>query len=124
MLNITPSKNTFVENAKAGRLLPVYAELPFISPQNIYESMNKPLSFLLESIKGPENISRYSFIGSDPFLTCKVKNSSIEIHHKTTEFASSKSPLRILKELLSKYKTCSDKNLPPLYRGSNRHDKL
>ena len=118
MLNITPSKNTFVENAKAGRLLPVYAELPFISPQDMYESMNKPLSFLLESIKGPENISRYSFIGSDPFLTFKVKNGNIEIHHKSTELTSSQSPLRMLKELLSTYKTCPDKNLPPFTGGA------
>ena len=116
MLNITPSKNDFVENA--GRLLPVYAELPFISPQDIYESMNTPLSFLLESIKGPENIARYSFIGSDPFLTCKVKNGSIEIHHTSTELTSSTSPLRILKKLLGKYRTCPDNNLPPFTGGA------
>jgi len=118
MLNITPSKNTFVENAKTDRLLPVYAELPYISPQDIYGSMNKPFSFLLESIKGPENISRYSFIGSDPFLTFKVKNGNIEIHHKSNEIKSSPSPLRILKDLLSKYKTSHDKNLPPFTGGA------
>jgi len=118
MLNITPSKNTFVANAKAGRLLPVYAELPYISPQDIYGSINKPFSFLLESIKGPENIARYSFIGSDPFLIFKVKNGNIEIHHKSTEFKSSTTPLRILKDLLSKYKTCPDKNLPPFTGGA------
>ncbi len=50
-------------------IMPVYAELPFISPQHIYEAVRSPYSFLFESIKGPEKIARYSFIGSEPFLT-------------------------------------------------------
>ncbi len=118
MLNIFPSKNIFVENARSGRLVPVYTELPYISPQDIYGSMNKPFSFLLESIKGPENISRYSFIGSDPFLTFKVKNGNIEIQHIHKEVRSSRSPLKILKEILGRYKTCPDKNLPPFTGGA------
>ena len=118
MLNISPSKNTFVENAKAGRLMPVYAELPYISPQDIYGSINKPFSFLLESIKGPENIARYSFIGSDPFLTFKVKNGNIEIHHKDNEVKSSRSPLSLLKDFLGRYKTCPEEDLPPFTGGA------
>ncbi len=118
MLNISPTKTTYVENAKAGRHMPVYSELPFISPQDIYRSLAKPFSFLLESIKGPEHIARYSFIGADPFLIFKVKNGNIDIHHKSTDILSSRSPLRILKEFLIRYNTCPDKNLPPFTGGA------
>jgi anthranilate/para-aminobenzoate synthase component I len=118
MPDIIPSKNSFAKQARAGSLIPVYVELPYISPQDIYGHINKPFSFLLESIKGPENIARYSFIGSDPFLVFRVKNGNIEIRHKSVEIRSSRSPLRILKELLSKYRASSNKDLPPFTGGA------
>ena len=73
MLSILPSRNKFIENAKAGKIYPVYAELPFIPPQQAYESIKGPYSFLFESIKGPEKIARYSFAGARPSLIFKVK---------------------------------------------------
>ena len=79
MLNIIPSKKEFTGNPEAGGISPLYAELPYLPPRQIFESIEKPYSFLLESIKGPEKIARYSFIGSEPFLVFKVKNGAVEI---------------------------------------------
>ncbi len=118
MLDILPTKNTFIENAKAGMISPVYAELPFIPPQQIYESIETPYSFLLESIKGPEKIARYSFVGAAPFLIFKVKNGSVEIRHNGKKLLSSSSPLKKLKELISSYQINAQEDLPPFIGGA------
>jgi anthranilate/para-aminobenzoate synthase component I len=76
---ITPSKRDFLELVKNGKPPAIYEEIPYLPPQSIYEPLASPNSFLLESIKGPMKIARYSFIGFDPYLVFKVKNGIIEI---------------------------------------------
>ena len=118
-MNIHPSKQEFIAGAAAGKILPVYAELPLMPPQAIYESIKSPYSFLLESIKGPEKIARYSFIGADPIQIYKVKNGEIEITDTAKTIRKSlKSPLLVLKELLSRYRVEPNNNLPPFVGGA------
>lgn len=123
---IFPSKTNFIESAMTGKPSPVYAELPFIPPQQIFECVNSPFSFLLESIKGPEKIARYSFIGAGPFLTFKVKNGFVEVDGRM-EFVGagfkpalkdSISPLKKLKEILTTFKIESSADLPPFIGGA------
>jgi anthranilate/para-aminobenzoate synthase component I len=120
MMHILPSKNKFIESALAGKIFPVIAELPFIPPQEIYQCIQSSYSFLLESIKGPEKIARYSFIGGEPFLVFKVKNGNIEISGQRSAVSDqySKAPLKKLKELLTAYKIESPPNLPPFIGGA------
>jgi len=125
MIHILPSKSEFTKNAIGGMIAPVYAELPFISPQTIFETVQAPNSFLLESIKGPEKIARYSFIGAEPFLVFRVKNGVIQIEDRGSgerPFATAEqkniSPLRKLKELLSAYRIDTPDNLPPFIGGA------
>jgi anthranilate/para-aminobenzoate synthase component I len=118
MLNILPPKNKFVESAKTGRIYPVYIELPFVSPQQVYESIKAPYSSLLESIKGPEKIARYSFAGAEPFLIFKVKNATVELETNRRKTFSSTSPLKKLKELLASYRVESPEGLPPFLGGA------
>lgn len=117
MIHILPAKDEFIANAEAGRIVPVYAELPFIFPQHIYEAVRSPYSFLFESIKGPEKIARYSFIGAEPFLTFKVKNGNVEISQKGRPILS-KAPIKIMKELLSTYRVHKQNGLPPFIGGA------
>src|SRR4030065_2671372 len=76
---ITPSKRNFLELVKNGKLPPLHKEIPYFHPHLIYESLASPNSFLLESMKGPMKIARYSFIGFDPYAIFKVKNGFLEI---------------------------------------------
>jgi anthranilate/para-aminobenzoate synthase component I len=115
---IFPPKKFFIENVKAGKILPVYAELPFLPPQQIYESIAAPYSFLLESIKGPEKIARYSFIGVEPFLIFRVKNGSVEIRDNNASLLSSGAPLKKLKELMKAYQIALSGELPPFVGGA------
>jgi len=118
MLNILPPKSKFVESAKAGKIYPVYAELPFIQPQQAYESIKGPHSFLLESIKGPEKIARYSFAGAKPSLIFKVKNGTVELESNGKKKFSSTAPLKKLKEVLTSYRIESPKGFPPFLGGA------
>ncbi|MBI4698684.1 MAG: anthranilate synthase component I family protein [Nitrospirae bacterium] len=118
MLNVLPTKKIFIEEAQRGRVHPVYAELPFIPPQQVYESIRGPYSFLLESIKGPEKIARYSFAGAEPFMTYSVKNGSIAIQAKEKNIITSLSPLKKLKELIASYNIEPAKGLPPFLGGA------
>src|SRR4030043_563307 len=103
---ISPSKKDFLAIIKNGKIPPLYEEIPYSSPVLIYESLASANSFLLESVKGPEKIARYSFIGFDPCLIFKVKDGLIEI--ETSE-----------KNLIS---GCTKSNMkipptPPLLKG-------
>lgn len=118
MIHIAPARTTFVNNAKAGRISPVYAEFPFSTPQHVYEQLDAPYSVLLESIKGPEKIARYSFIGTGPFLVLRVKNGSVEVSVKGKKSVSSIHPLKKLKELMDLYRINAPKDLPPFPGGA------
>ncbi len=99
---------------------PVYAELPFIPPRQIFECLDSPYSFLLESIKGPEKIARYSFIGAKPFLVFKVKNGDVEIIGQRPEVKGqrSRSPLKKLRDIITSRKIESSPHLPPFIGGA------
>ncbi|KAF0145223.1 MAG: para-aminobenzoate synthetase component I [Nitrospirae bacterium] len=114
----TPFKKNFSKFIKNGEITPVYKEIPYSSPHLVYESLISPNSFLLESVKGPEKIARYSFIGFDPYLIFKVKNSSVEITTKGKRSISSAAPLPRLKSLVTAYKQKPIKSLPPFQGGA------
>lgn len=114
----TPFKKNFSKFIKNGEITPVYKEIPYSSPHLVYESLISPNSFLLESVKGPEKIARYSFIGFDPYLIFKVKNSSVEIKTKGKRSISSAAPLPRLKSLVTAYKQKPIKSLSPFQGGA------
>ncbi|KAI8968904.1 anthranilate synthase component I [Mycotypha africana] len=62
--------------AKKGNTIPIFAELEadFLTPVSAYLKVADrcDYSFLFESVEGGENISRYSFIGADPYKLIKV----------------------------------------------------
>jgi len=70
---IKPSFDEIIElvNSKKGNTIPVYQEISadMLTPVSAYlkVSNGKNYSFMLESIEGGEQISRYSFIGADPY---------------------------------------------------------
>jgi len=114
----TSSKKNFLKFIKYGGIPPAYKEIPYSPPHLVYESLISPNSFLLESVKGPENIARYSFIGFDPYLTFKVNNGAVEINTKDKKAVSSANPLARLKSLVDAYRQSPLKALPPFQGGA------
>ena len=97
---------------------PVFKEIPFQDPFEIYKGLRSRNSFLLESVKGPENIARYSFIGIEPYLIVKVKDGAVEIDCQGRKTLSSRNPLQRLRELVNAYKQEPVRELPPFQGGA------
>ena len=60
-----------------GNLIPIYREImaDMETPVSAYLKIaNGPYSFLLESVEGGEQLARYSFLGSDPYLTVRLED--------------------------------------------------
>lgn len=114
---ITPSKKTFLELVQHGNIPPLHVEIPYLSPCSIFESIASTNSFLLESVKGPEEIARYSFLGFDPCVVFKTKNCFVEIKSSDVKNMFSESPLSILKDILNTYKQIPCEYLPPFQGG-------
>lgn len=98
--------------------LPVFREIPFQDPFEIYKALRCRNSFLLESVKGPENIARYSFIGIEPYLIIKVKDNVVEIDCEGRKTLSGRNPLQRLRELVNAYKQEPVRELPPFQGGA------
>src|SRR5271169_46307 len=68
-MEIHPTEAEFVEFARAGNVVPVYADLmaDFETPVSAYAKLRAHgPAYLLESVEGGERLSRYSFIGCRP----------------------------------------------------------
>lgn len=122
MLHFKPqflhSRKDFLSQVSDKGILPVAAEIPYMPPELIYPMFSGPNSFLLESVKGPVKIARYSFIGFDPYLILKVKDGSVEITTRGRKAVSHGTPLKRLKSLVSAYKQKPLESLPPFQGGA------
>ena len=97
---------------------PVFREIPFKDPFEIYKGLRSCNSFLFESVKGPENIARYSFIGIEPYLIMRVKDGVVEIDCNGRKTLSSRNPLQRLRELVTVYQQDPVTDLPPFQGGA------
>jgi anthranilate synthase component 1 len=81
-MNIHPTREAFLGLAAQGNVIPVCADLmpDYETPVSAYAKLkNAGPSFLLESVEGGENLSRYSFIGCRPrkVFVCGPKTTEI-----------------------------------------------
>lgn len=99
-------------------VIPVFREIPFERPDVLYSRIRGPNSLLLESVRGPENIARYSFIGIDPYLVFSVKDGLVEAELGGRKGLSYRNPLDRLKELVTCYRQRPVEGLPPFQGGA------
>jgi anthranilate/para-aminobenzoate synthase component I len=97
---------------------PLFKEIPFESPDVVYRKLQTANSFLLESVKGPAQTARYSFVGFEPYLIFKVKDGIVGIEFEGKKTVSSRRPLSRLQELLQGYKQHPIAGLPPFQGGA------
>ncbi|MBF0488774.1 MAG: anthranilate synthase component I family protein [Nitrospirae bacterium] len=123
-----PDKDTFKAGCvESGRIPPVHKEIPYCHPADYYDVLKSKNSFLLESIKGPFNIARYSYIGFDPYLILTARDGVVEVSTvssatstpiKTGRSVSLKTPLARLRELVGAYPQQLTPGLPPFQGGA------
>ncbi len=122
---VTPDRETFLELSKQGNLIPVYREIlaDRLTPVSAFEKIaGNRGAFLLESVEGGERIGRFSFLGSDPFLTFRSKDNHVEIFENDRtehiELGSDEDALDVLKTVLARYKMVDIPGLPPFAGGA------
>jgi anthranilate/para-aminobenzoate synthase component I len=128
MNTVRPSKNEFLNLARTGAVLPVYAEIniPGLTPCAALEAVRADrYPVLLESARKSEKIGRYSFVTADPYLIFKSYGDEVELNlpaapaGKYGKRATMKrKPLVKLRELLSNYRTGRVADLPPFAGGA------
>jgi anthranilate/para-aminobenzoate synthase component I len=112
------TKAQFLDDCVAGEIPPIYAEIPYIPPEQAYALFSGPGSFLFESVKGLEKIARYSFVGFDAAAVFKVKDGLVEIESGGNCALSQEKPLKKLDEILGAYSQKAAPELPPFQGGA------
>lgn len=102
---VYPDKQTYLQQTGNFNLVPVYLDVSadLDTPISLYKKMDfAGPSFLLESVEGGQNISRFSFIGGEPFAVFRSKNGVSTLRGDETEDIEG-NPLEALKTVMDRY---------------------
>jgi anthranilate synthase component 1 len=107
-MQVTPSREAFLQLSKKGNVVPVYTDLlaDLETPVSAFAKLrgNQP-AFLLESVEGGENVSRFSFIGCNPRKIISAQPGDPD-------------PLKAIQAELAGYKPVDVPGLPPFTGGA------
>ena len=117
-----PTFQKFTQQARGGRLVPVYRQLvgDTLTPVTAYRKIEwGACSFLFESVVGGEKIGRYSFLGSDPFFRLEAfGNDVVETRGDEQHRYRADDPLVVLAERLDEYRAVPSPDLPRFCGGA------
>lgn len=122
-----PTRDEFIDKSVQGNLIPVWREVlaDMETPVSAFRKIadGRSNSFLLESVEGGEQLARYSFLGTDPFLIFRSKGDTATVTEgervETIALkAGERDPLHVLKSLLGRYKYVPTPHLPRFVGGA------
>ncbi len=123
-MNIHPSRDAFSSLAIQGNVIPVYTDLmaDFETPVSAYAKLKEAgPSYLLESVEGGENLSRYSFIGCRPrkIFICGPQSTEVRIPGQPSQhFATPPDPLTLIEAEMLDFKPVAIPGLPRFTGGA------
>ena len=123
-MHIHPTREVFISLAAQGNVVPVYTDLmaDFETPVSAYAKLKHAgPSYLLESVEGGENLSRYSFIGCRPrkIFICGPDTTEIRIPGQPSQkLATPPDPLTLLEAEMRDYKPVTIPGLPRFTGGA------
>ena len=123
-MNIHPTRDAFASLAAQGNVIPVYTDLmaDFETPVSAYAKLKEAgPSYLLESVEGGENLSRYSFIGCRPrkVFVCGPETTEIRVPGRASETIPTPSdPLTLIEEEMRGYHPVALPGLPRFTGGA------
>ena len=123
-MNIHPTREVFASLASQGNVVPVYTDLmaDFETPVSAYAKLKQGgPSFLLESVEGGENLSRYSFIGCRPrkVFACGAETTHITVPGCPVEHVPTpRDPLTLIEKEMSGYKPVAVPGMPRFMGGA------
>jgi anthranilate synthase component 1 len=123
-MNIHPTRDTFASLAAEGNVIPVTTDLmaDFETPVSAYAKLRAAgPSFLLESVEGGENLSRYSFIGCRPrkVFACGPQTTLVrEPGQPDRTIPTPSDPLKLVEEELRGFRPVALPGLPRFTGGA------
>jgi anthranilate synthase component 1 len=123
-MNIHPTREAFLGLAAQGNVIPVCADLmaDFETPVSAYAKLKDAgPSFLLESVEGGENLSRYSFIGCRPrkVFVCGPKTTEIRVPGQPAQTVPTPpDPLTLIEAEMRGYRPVSLPGMPRFTGGA------
>ena len=97
----------------------LYREISWHDPFNVYLKLKSSgPSFLLESLGGSLNTSRYSFIGVNPAVVFESKGNNIKISENQNNRFTCGNPMEVLKAFIKQRETERRPGLPPFIGGA------
>src|SRR5216110_2425655 len=120
---LTPSLDEFIELAKQGNVIPVFAE--FIAdgetPVSAFKKLDRGgYSFLFESTEKNDVSGRFSFVGVDPRVVLQSYERKVRIIEDGNErrLETSTDPLDEVRKLMARYQFVSRPDLPRFAGGA------
>lgn len=123
-----PNIDTVIQETKEGRLVPVFRELPadLDTPITLFLKLkNDSPCFLLESVERGEYQGRYSFIGTNPYLTMRTSSSEAVVSGKfetkkvaLARFPQGPDPLHVIQSSLEQLPVAEVPGLPRFFGGA------
>ncbi len=123
-MNIHPTREAFLRLATQGNVIPVCADLmaDFETPVSAYAKLKEAgPSYLLESVEGGENLSRYSFIGCRPrkVFICGPQTTEIRVPGQPAQtIPTPPDPLKLIEAEMSGYQPVTLPGMPRFTGGA------
>jgi anthranilate synthase component 1 len=118
-----PDRNTFLQMARPGAVLPVRVEFAFDIDTAVtaYAKLRGgPFGFLLESVEGGERWARYSFLGAEPREVWRVDGDQIRVWDPESgwgEPARTDDPFADLQTWIARWEPAASEGLPRFWGG-------
>ncbi len=117
----SPVKEQYIRMCGKYNLIPVYREIvaDLETPVSVYAKVFKgSCSCLLESVEGSISLSRYSFIGGEPFLTVQARGEEVELLSEGKKEVRKQKFSSVLREIINSYQVPEDPELPRFFGGA------
>ena len=107
-LPLSPDRASFLELARAYRIVPVSVRMPAdtVTPISLFQRFDdQKQSFLLESVIGGERWARFSIMGRRPLLRLLSRTSQVELAYGDQPLAAvdAHSPIDLIRDLLENH---------------------
>ncbi|MDR3562567.1 MAG: anthranilate synthase component I [Negativicutes bacterium] len=120
-MNIFPACQDFRQLAQKHNIIPVYTDLTvdLETPVSLYYKIvgDQP-GFMLESAETSKTFGRYSFIGTDPFLTVTAYKDKLAVDSGERQYQIAGAPLAALQGILNDFSFPDMPGLPPFSGGA------
>ena len=120
-----PAFSEFPRWAEQAPCVPVYRQLTGdgLTPVSAFRKIERSApSFLFESVIGGEKVGRFSFLGTEPFITFEARENSVVITPRDgltpPSTTTSKDPFADLEALLGRYRAVHLPGLPRFVGGA------